>query len=146
MNPEQPVGAGRHESRRGEPRPRHTIATDAAPKAIGPYAQAILSGGLVFTAGQLGVDPETGQLADGVAAQTTRALANLQAVLRAAGADLDTVVKTTVFLAEMADFAAMNEVYATWFGATVPARSTVAVRGLPLGALVEIEAVAGVGA
>lgn len=122
------------------------IVTDAAPRAIGPYSQAIVTGGLVFTAGQIALDPATGEVVPGgVAEQTERVMANLRAILRAAGADLDRVVKTTVFLADMADFAAMNEVYARHFGDHRPARSTVAVAGLPRGVRVEIEAVARVG-
>lgn len=121
---------------------RTQIATNAAPAAIGPYSQAIGAGGLVFTAGQVGFDPTTGELADGVAAQADRALRNLSAILDAAGSSLERVVKTTVFLADMADFAAVNEVYGSHFSPPYPARSTVAVRTLPKDALVEIEAVA----
>lgn len=124
---------------------RSPVETDAAPSAIGPYSQGIRAGGLVFTAGQVGLEPSTGVLADGVAAQADRALRNLSAVLDAAGTGMDHVVKTTVFLTDMADFAAMNEVYARHFSAPFPARSTVAVRGLPKGAAVEIEAIAMVG-
>jgi 2-iminobutanoate/2-iminopropanoate deaminase len=119
------------------------VETGGAPAAIGPYSQGIRAGGLVFTAGQLGLDPANGNLvAGGVAEQTDRALRNLTAVLDAAGVSLDRVVKTTVFLSDMADFAAMNEVYASHFSAPFPARSTFAVKQLPKGALVEIEAVA----
>ncbi|HQR17217.1 MAG TPA: RidA family protein [Gemmatimonadales bacterium] len=119
------------------------VSTPDAPKAIGPYSQAIVSGRLVFTAGQVALDPATMELvAGGVAEQTDRALTNLRAVLTAAGTDLAHVVKTTVFLVDMADFAAMNEVYAKHFGAHRPARSTVAVAGLPKGARVEIDVVA----
>lgn len=124
---------------------RSPVETNAAPSAIGPYSQGIRAGGLVFTAGQVGLEPSTGVLADGVAAQADRALRNLSAVLDAAGTGMDHVVKTTVFLTDMADFAAMNEVYARHFSAPFPARSTVAVRGLPKGAAVEIEAIAMVG-
>lgn len=124
---------------------RSPVETNAAPSAIGPYSQGMRAGGLVFTAGQVGFDPSTGALAEGVAAQADRALRNLSAVLDAAGTGLDRVVKTTVFLADMADFAAMNEVYARHFSAPYPARSTVAVRALPKGAVVEIEAIALVG-
>lgn len=121
----------------------HVVETDRAPRAIGPYSQGIASGGLVFTAGQVGLDPATGQLVEGgVEAETRQALANLGAVLLAGGASLASVVKTTVFLADMADFAAMNAVYAEQFEAPFPARSTVAVRALPLGARFEIEAIA----
>lgn len=122
---------------------RDVIHTDLAPAAIGPYVQALRSDGWIFTAGQVGLDPATGQLRPGgVAEQAERALANLRAVLEAAGGGLDTVLKTTVFLVDMADFPAMNAVYAAAFGAAPPARSTVAVAALPLGARFEIEAVA----
>ena len=121
---------------------RTVVETNAAPAAIGPYSQAIRSGDLVFTAGQLGADPGSGELADGVAAQAERALRNLTAVLDAAGTTLERVLKTTIFLADMADFPEVNEVYARHFAQPYPARSTVAVAGLPKGALVEIEAVA----
>lgn len=122
---------------------RDVIHTDRAPAAIGPYVQALRSGGWIFSSGQLGLDPGTGKLVDGgVAEQARQALANLAAVLEAAGGGLDTVLKTTVFLVDMADFPAMNAVYAEAFGAHPPARSTVAVAALPLGGRVEIEAVA----
>lgn len=119
------------------------ILSEAAPKPIGPYSQAIRSSGFVFCSGQIGLDPTTGDLASGgVQAEARRVLENLRSVLEAAGAGLDRVVKTTVFLASMDDFAAMNEVYAEFFGDDPPARTTVAVKSLPRGALVEIEAVA----
>lgn len=119
------------------------VATDAAPAAIGPYVQARIEGRTVYCSGQIALDPATGSLVDGpVAEQTRRVLANLQAVLQAAGGSLAAVVKTTVFLVDMADFAAMNEVYAAAFAEPYPARSTVAVAGLPRGARVEIEAIA----
>jgi 2-iminobutanoate/2-iminopropanoate deaminase len=122
------------------------IATPDAPAAIGPYSQAIVAGGLVFTAGQVALDPRTMELVAGdVKAQTERVFANLAAVLQAADTGLDRVVKATVFLADMADFAAMNEVYAQAFGNHRPARSTVAVRTLPKNAKVEIDLVALVG-
>jgi 2-iminobutanoate/2-iminopropanoate deaminase len=124
---------------------RSAVQTNAAPAAIGPYSQAIRSGELVFTAGQIGLDPATGELVDGVAEQADRALRNLTAILDAAGTSPERVIKTTVFLADMGDFAAVNEVYARHFSQPFPARSTVAVAGLPKGALVEIEAVALVG-
>ena len=124
---------------------RSSVETNAAPSAIGPYSQGMRAGGLVFTAGQVGSEPSTGVLAEGVAAQADRALRNLSAVLDAAGTSLDRVVKTTAFLTDMADFAAMNEVYARHFSAPYPARSTVAVRALPKDAAVEIEAIAMVG-
>jgi 2-iminobutanoate/2-iminopropanoate deaminase len=119
------------------------VATAGAPKAIGPYSQAIVVGGFVFTAGQVALDPASGELVvGGIADQTTRALENLRAVLTAAGSSLPQVIKTTVFLVDMADFAPMNEVYGRVFGNHRPARSTVAVAGLPRGALVEIEVIA----
>ena len=119
------------------------ISTAGAPKAIGPYSQAIRTNGFLFTAGQVALDPSTGELVNGgIAEQTTRALENLRAVLKAAGCGLDQVVKTTVFLVDMADFSAMNEVYGRVFGAHRPARSTVAVAALPKGARVEIEVIA----
>ena len=121
------------------------IAVDGAPRpfAGAPYNQAIKAGGLVFCAGQVAIDPEGGALVgDDVAAQTHRALRNLQAVLEGAGSGLDQVVKTTVFLTDLGEFGAMNEVYAEYFTSDPPARSTVQVAGLPAGARVEIEAVA----
>lgn len=122
---------------------RTVVATDEAPAAVGPYSQAIRAGDFVFTAGQLGLDPATGKLvAGGVEAQTRQALTNLSAVLAAAGASLAQVVKTTVFLQDIGDFKAMNGVYAQFFAADPPARSAVQVAALPLGGLVEIEAVA----
>jgi len=121
----------------------HLVATAQAPQAIGPYSQAVIANGLVYTAGQVAFDPATMNLVPGdVKAQTDRVMLNLKAVLEAAGASLGKVVKTTVFLASMDDFAAMNEVYARHFGAHKPARSTVAVKTLPRGALVEIDCVA----
>ena len=123
------------------------VQTGGAPAAIGPYSQAIAHGGLVFTAGQIPLDPATMQLVEGdVAAQTERVMQNLAAVLEAAGASLGSVVKTTVFLADMNDFAAMNEVYGRWFGDHAPARSTVQVSRLPRDAKVEIECIAVAGA
>jgi 2-iminobutanoate/2-iminopropanoate deaminase len=110
--------------------------------AIGPYSQAIRAGELIFTAGQVGADPQTGSLAEGVAAQADQALRNLAAVLEAAGTGLDRVVKTTIFLVDMDDFAAVNEVYASHLSPPFPARSTFAVQALPKGAQVEIEMVA----
>ena len=120
-----------------------TVHTDHAPAAIGPYSQAVIANGFVFTAGQIALDPATGQVIDGdVVEQAERALANLGAVLEQAGASWSSVVKTTVFLADMADFPKVNEVYARAFGDARPARSTVAVAGLPRNVRVEIEAVA----
>jgi len=122
---------------------RETVSTDKAPKAIGPYAQAIKAGGFVYTAGQIPIDPQSGNLiAGGIAEQTRQVLENLKAVLEAAGSSLDKVVKATVFLKNMADFAALNEVYGEYLGKAKPARSTVAVAELPRGALVEIDFVA----
>ena len=120
------------------------IQTDKAPAAIGPYSQAIDSGtGLVFVSGQLPIDPATGAFPEGgVQAQTRQSLTNAKAILEAAGLGLQKVVKTTVFLADMGDFAAMNEIYAQFFAAPFPARSAVAVKTLPKGALVEIECIA----
>ncbi|MBO6063528.1 MAG: RidA family protein [Bacteroidales bacterium] len=121
-----------------------TISTLAAPAAIGPYSQAVDSGtGLVFVSGQLPIDPATGSFPEGgVAEQARQSLLNAQAILRAAGLEFSDVVKTTVFLADMGDFAAMNTVYATFFAEPFPARSAVAVKTLPKGALVEIECIA----
>lgn len=119
-----------------------TISAAAAPAAIGPYSQAVRAGGFIFTSGQIGLDPAGGALVDGVEAQTRQALANLAAVLAAAGATFADVVKTTIFLADMADFQTVNQVYAALFVADPPARSTVQVAGLPRRALVEVEMVA----
>jgi len=122
---------------------KRPVATTGAPAAIGPYSQAIVSGGLVFCSGQVALDPNTGQLVDGDAAvQTERVLKNLQAVLDAAGTDLSRVVRTTIYLVDMADFARVNEVYARFFSENPPARATVEVRALPRGARVEIDAIA----
>ena len=127
-----------------QPRPTmQSVHTDDAPAAIGPYSQAIVANGFVFTAGQVPFDPRTMQIVEGdIAAQTEQVMKNLSAILQQAGADLSSVVKTTVFLRDMNDFAAMNEVYARWFGDHKPARSTVQVARLPRDAGVEIEAVA----
>ena len=118
------------------------ISSDAAPAALGPYSAGIKAGGMVFLSGQLGLDPKTGQLADGVVAQAEQSLENIEALLAAAGAALDNVVKTTGFLADIADFTAVNEVYASKFPEPYPARSAVQVGALPAGALVEIEVIA----
>lgn len=118
------------------------ISSDAAPAALGPYSAGVKAGGMVFLSGQLGLDPKTGQLADGVVAQAEQSLENIEALLAAAGAALDNVVKTTVFLADIADFAAVNEVYASRFPEPYPARSAVQVGALPASALVEIEVIA----
>lgn len=117
------------------------IDTPNAPGAIGPYSQGFVVGGLVFTSGQLPVDPSTGAMPEGIAAQAEWSCKNVGAILEAAGSGLDKVVKTTCFLADMNDFAAFNEVYAKYFSSK-PARSCVAVRALPKGALCEIEAIA----
>ena len=120
-----------------------TISTTAAPAAIGPYSQAVEANGFVFASGQLPIDPSTGQFPEGgVKEQTRQSLLNAQAILREAGLELKNVVKTTVFLASMDDFAAMNEVYSSFFCEPFPARSAVAVKTLPKGALVEIECIA----
>jgi 2-iminobutanoate/2-iminopropanoate deaminase len=122
---------------------RRVIRTERAPAAIGPYSQAIAADGWLFCSGQVALDPATGQLLAGdVAAQTERALLNLQGVLQKAGASLADVVRCTVYLRDMADFAAMNGVYARFFSSAPPARSTVAVAGLPREARVEIDAIA----
>jgi 2-iminobutanoate/2-iminopropanoate deaminase len=123
-----------------------TVHTVHAPAAIGPYSQAVIANGFVFTAGQIALDPTTGEIVAGdVVAQAERVCANLAAVLAEAGASFATVVKSTVFLQDMADFPRVNEVYARAFGDARPARSTVAVAGLPRNVLVEIEVVAVVG-
>ncbi len=119
------------------------VATDGAPKAIGPYSQAVVTDGLVFTAGQVALDPKGGELVGTTTAQQTeQVFKNLAAVLAAAGSSLGNVVKATVYLADMADFAAMNEVYAKHFGTHKPARSTVQAAGLPKNARVEIDVIA----
>ena len=121
---------------------RQIIATDKAPGALGPYSQAVKTGNFVFTAGQVGIDPVSGKLADGVEDQARQVMANLAAVLEAAGTGWDRVVKTTIFITDMEKFSLVNRVYQERLSGDYPARSTVAVRQLPLGALVEIEAVA----
>lgn len=122
---------------------KQVLVTSAAPSAIGPYSQGMDGGTVVITSGQLGLDPATGNFAGSdVATQTRQSLLNVQAVLQAAGLDLDNVIKTTVFLKNMDDFAAMNGVYATFFSQDPPARSAVEVARLPKGGLVEIEAIA----
>ena len=118
------------------------IKTEKAPAAIGPYSQAIEVGGLVFASGQLPIDPKTGSFPEGIKAQTRQALTNAQEILKAAGTDMKHVVKTTVLLADIADFASMNEVYAEFFTEPYPARSAFAVKSVPKGALVEIECIA----
>jgi 2-iminobutanoate/2-iminopropanoate deaminase len=123
---------------------RHAITTTSAPKAIGPYSQAIVAGGLVFLSGQIPLDPATGEMvgASDIRVQARRVMDNLQGVLAAAGASFADVVKTTIYLADLGDFGAVNEIYATYFSAEPPARATVQVAGLPRGAMVEIDAVA----
>lgn len=123
---------------------RKVVSTTSAPRAIGPYSQAIVAGGFVFCSGQIPLDPQTGDMvgAADVRAQTRRVMENLQAVLGAAGAAFADVVKTTIFLADLGDFGAVNEIYGSYFKADPPARATVQVAGLPKGALVEIDAVA----
>jgi 2-iminobutanoate/2-iminopropanoate deaminase len=122
---------------------KEIISTSNAPKAIGPYSQAVKVGRFVHTAGQIAIDPETSQIVEGgIAAQAEQVMQNLQAVLNAAGTNFDNVVKTTIFLRYMKDFSAVNEVYGKFFGEGKPARSTVAVSALPLQVLLEIEAVA----
>lgn len=121
----------------------NVISTDKAPAAIGPYSQAIQAGGLLFCSGQIALDPATGEMLQGdVTAQTERVMTNVAAVLEAAGTDFDNVIKTTIFLVDMGDFAAVNEVYGRRFTSHKPARSTVAVKSLPRGARVEIEVIA----
>lgn len=119
------------------------ISTTAAPAAIGPYSQAMKVGNLVFASGQLGLDPKTGEFPEGgVEAQAEQALTNVKNLLAAAGTSIDNVVKTTVFLADIADFAAVNAIYAKYFTEPFPARSAVAVKSLPKGGLVEVEVIA----
>ena len=118
------------------------ISTQKAPGAIGPYSQAVRAGDMLFTSGQLGLNPETGVLAEGVGAQADQALKNLGAILHEAGLDYKDVVKTVVFIKNMADFKTVNEVYAQYFTANYPARSCVEVAALPMGGLVEVECVA----
>jgi len=125
--------------------PLDFVSTAGAPKAIGPYSQGVIANGFLFTAGQVALDPDTGELVPGgITEQTTRALENLGAILKQAGSDFSQVVKTTVFLVDMADFTPMNEIYGRAFGQHRPARSTVAVAALPRGARVEIEVIAAV--
>ena len=118
------------------------IATEKAPAAIGPYSQGMVGGALLFTSGQIPVDPSTKAVPDDVAAQARQSLENVKAVVEAGGSSMDRVVKTTVFLADMGDFAAVNQVYSTYFAEPFPARSCVQVAALPLGVRVEIEAIA----
>ena len=125
---------------------RKTVQTEKAPAAIGPYSQAVLTKGFLFCSGQIPIDPATGKMVEGgIEIQTERVLRNLAAVLEEGGASLQTVVKTTVYLADLSDFTAMNGVYGTFFTENPPARATIEAAKLPAGALVEIDAVASVG-
>lgn len=121
---------------------KEVIATTKAPGAVGPYVQAIKANKTVYCSGQLGIDPATGKLADGVEAQAHQAMKNEGAILAEAGCDYSSVVKTTIFLADMDDFAKVNEIYKSYFGEDFPARSCVQVAKLPLGGLVEVECIA----
>ena len=119
-----------------------TVSTTQAPQAIGPYSQAMIVDGMLYTSGQIGLTPDGKLVGEGIAEQTEQVLKNLSAVVAEAGGSLDDVIKTTIFLADMDDFAAVNKIYAEYFGNHKPARSTVAVRTLPLGVKVEIECIA----
>lgn len=122
---------------------RDAVSAEGAPRAIGPYSQAIKAGGLLFVSGQIPLDPQSGQMVEGdIAAQTHRVFANLRAILEAGGTSFDRVVRTTVYLADMHDFAAMNEVYATYFESPAPARATIQAARLPKDARVEIDVIA----
>ena len=121
---------------------RETIHTEQAPAAVGPYVQAVKVGGMIYCSGQLGLNPEDGTLAEGVEAQAHQSLKNLGAVLKAAGSDYGKIVKTSIFLADIGDFAVVNEVYKTYFDGEFPARTCVEVANLPKGGLVEIECIA----
>ena len=141
--PQEPVPVSSHSPTDPEMSKPETIHTDLAPAAIGPYSQAVRLGDLLFCSGQIALDPRSGELVGSTAPeQAEQALANLAAVLEAGGSSMGMVVRTTVFLADMADFAAVNEVYAKHFGDSKPARATVAVRELPKGARVEIDCIA----
>ena len=122
---------------------KEVIATVNAPGAVGPYVQAVKAGGTVYCSGQLGIDPATGKLREGVEEQAHQSMKNLGAVLKEAGSCYDCIVKTTIFLTDVNDFAAVNQVYKSYFGESYPARSCVQVAKLPLGGLVEIECIAG---
>lgn len=121
---------------------KKAIATEKAPGAIGPYSQAIKVGNMIFASGQIPIDPATGVMAEGIKEQTRRSLTNVKNILESAGCGMDAVIKTTVFLKDISYFNDMNEVYAEFFNSPFPARSAVAVREIPKGALVEIEAIA----
>ncbi|MGN1239224.1 MAG: Rid family detoxifying hydrolase [Muribaculaceae bacterium] len=123
---------------------KETIKAKNAPAAIGPYSHAVMTGNLMFLSGQIAINPETGEMPDGVQAQTAQAIANIKAILAEKGATLDNVVKTTVYLAEMSLFSEMNEIYAQHFSEPFPARSAIAVKELPKRALVEIEVIAAI--
>lgn len=120
---------------------KQAISTKSAPGAIGPYSQAIEAGGFIYTSGQLGLNPETGEFGEGVKEQTRQSLNNVKAIVETAGASMDQIIKTTVFLKDMNDFVAMNEVYSSFFSEPFPARSAVEVARLPKDALVEIEVI-----
>jgi 2-iminobutanoate/2-iminopropanoate deaminase len=122
--------------------PRQAVATDAAPAALGPYSQAVVAGGFVFCSGTVGIDPQTGQVAEGIEAQTEQALRNIAGILEAAGASMGDLVKTTIFYADVNDFAKLNEVYARHMPDPPPARSAPANVSLPRGLLISIEAIA----
>lgn len=122
---------------------KQVISTTNAPAAIGPYSQAVASNGLIFISGQLGIDPKTGNLAEGgVEAQAKQSMENIKAILTEAGVDFSNILKTTIFIADMADFAVVNAVYERYFNGTFPARSTIQVAALPKSGLVEIEVIA----
>ena len=123
---------------------KETIKAKNAPTAIGPYSHAVMTGNLMFLSGQIAINPETGEMPDGVQAQTAQAIANIKAIIAEKGATLDNVVKTTVYLAEMSLFSEMNEIYAQHFSEPFPARSAIAVKELPKRALVEIEVIAAI--
>ena len=120
----------------------NTVSTDKAPAAVGPYSQALEVNNLIFCSGQIGINPETGNLADGIEVQIKQALNNLQAVLEAAGSDIQHVVKTTVYIKNMSDYSVFNQIYGEFFGGHKPARATVEVSRLPKDALIEVEAIA----
>lgn len=119
-----------------------TVKTKNAPQAIGPYSQAVIANGFIFCSGQIGIDPKTGNLAEGLENQTKQIIKNIEAVLKEAGLNLECIVKTTIFLTNINDFAKVNEIYGSFFTNHNPARSTIAVAALPKGALIEIEAIA----
>ena len=121
---------------------KQIIHTDSAPKAVGPYVQAMKVGNLIFTSGQLGIDPGTGKLAEGIEAQTHQSMKNVGAILAEAGSDYSKAIKCTIFVQDLADFGTVNKIYESYFGGAFPARSCVQVAKLPLGGLVEIECIA----